>query len=191
MASSEGASGAPPAEVGPRSGNGEVLAEIDALTRSNREQRDPQVERRLLKLRHLAGASLLSDPTEGKDAPEPAFDRLPQNSDLPEIAPDDLTGGLLRAAILRNGCLLVRGLVAEDRALGIAEEIEDAFRIRDAVAAGEADSNEYYEEFEPDPPFAPIGDRPWIERGEACWRSTRRGSCSMSSRPSRGRGSRP
>ena len=39
---------------------------------------------------------------------------------LPELAPADLTPELLRAGILRDGCVLVRGLVERERALRFA-----------------------------------------------------------------------
>jgi hypothetical protein len=71
---------------------------------------------------------------------------------------------LLRAAILRHGCLLVRGLVDADEALGVAEDIDRAFEARSALASGGSAPAGYYEEFALEPPFqAPV--RPWIEEG--------------------------
>ena len=92
----------------------------------------------------------------------PAFDRLPEADGLPEIAPADLDPELLRAGILRDGCLLVRGLVPREAAEAFASSIERSFAERER---GEAAAPGWYEEFEPDPRFDPIDDRPWIKEG--------------------------
>ena len=49
-------------------------------------------------------------------SPLPDEAALPSGGGLPEIAAADLTPGLLRAGILRDGCVLVRGLVDRDAA---------------------------------------------------------------------------
>ena len=67
---------------------GQLAAEIESLTQSNRAHPDPETERRLVKDRHLLGLSLLEAARGKPDYPEPAFDRLPaRNGDLPGIAP--------------------------------------------------------------------------------------------------------
>jgi hypothetical protein len=140
----------------------ELLAEIERLSEANRAAADPSTEARLLTLRHLAGIRLMDAAPEDPAHPQPAADRLPQTDGLPDIARADLDPGLLRAGILRDGCLLVRGLVARDAALAFADGIERAFRERergDAAAAG------WYEEFEPHPRFGPVNERPWIKEG--------------------------
>ena len=45
---------------------------------------------------------------------------MPAGPGLSEIAAADVTPGLLRAGMLRDGCLLVRGLVPRDAALEFA-----------------------------------------------------------------------
>src|SRR5215204_4177759 len=103
----------------------QVFAEIDALSRRNRERRDPEIERRVLELRHEAGLRAAgSPPPEPPDDPAPHFELLPDSTGLPEVAPAELNAELLRAAILRKGSLLVRSLLEPDRAIALAREIE-------------------------------------------------------------------
>jgi hypothetical protein len=139
----------------------ELLGEIQRLSDANRGDRDPATERRLLTLRHLAGIRLLDGAPRDPAHPEPAFERLPGGDGLPDIASADLTPELLRAGILRDGCLLVRGLVPREAAQAFADGIERAFeeRDRDDPAAG------WYEEFSPHPRFGAVNERPWIKEG--------------------------
>ena len=76
-----------------------------------------------------------------------------------------MTPALLRAGILRDGCLLVRGLVDRDAALQLAEQIDRAFAERDRHDASGAAAEGYYEEFAPEPRYPPIDVRGWIKAG--------------------------
>jgi hypothetical protein len=137
-------------------------AEIVRLTAENRAEPDRETERRLLRLRHIAGARMLD--AAGERPSHAAADEvaLPDGPALPEIAAADLTPGLLRAGILRDGCLLVRGLVPREDALAFADLIDRAFAERER---GEAAAEGYYEEFAPHPRFHPVAERPWIKEG--------------------------
>jgi hypothetical protein len=137
----------------------ELLAEIERLTAANRARPERATERRLLRLRHVAGARMLDGAGERPSHAAPDPDALPAGDQLPEIAPGDLTPALLRAGILRDGCLLVRGLVDRDDALAFAGLIDRAFADRKAGCDG------LYEEFAPLRRFPPIAERPWIEEG--------------------------
>jgi hypothetical protein len=142
----------------------EQLAEIERLAAANRARPDRATERRLLRLRHLAGIGMLG--TGGRRPyPEPDTAALPVVDGLPEISPSELTPELLRAGILRDGCLLVRGLVEREVALELASGIDRAFEDRSRAAAGKTPRDGYYEEFEPEPPFNVAAVRPWIEQG--------------------------
>ncbi len=144
----------------------ELLAEIDRLTRVNRSERSRATERRLLWLRHLAGVRYLSAAPSDPEHPAPDNDGLPEfDGDLPSIEARDLTPELLRAGILRDGCLLVRGLVDRDEALRFADQIDRSFDERERHDAGEAVAEGYYEEFVLHPPFDPYLGRPWIKMG--------------------------
>lgn len=138
--------------------------EIRRLTQANRATADPAVERRILRLRHLAGIRALEEATGNPsyaDA-EPAL--LPEET-LPPIAPEDLTSGLLRAGILRDGAMLVRGAVSPEASRALAQGIEKAFTDRTACNEGEPPADSLYEEFQPEPGFAQLTERNWIEAG--------------------------
>jgi hypothetical protein len=140
-----------------------LRAEIHRLSQAARANPDRDTERRLLRLRHLAGIRVL-DAGTGGDYAEPAFERLPAGDRLPEIAAADLTPGLVRAGILRDGCLLVRGLVDRDEALAFGAQIDRAFAERERHEAGEPAAPGYYEEFVAHERYADIY-RPWIKAG--------------------------
>lgn len=138
-----------------------LLAEIRALDERNARSRDAAVERRLLRLRHLAGLALVEQ-SDGAAFADPSGATLPQAEVLPEIAAADLTPELLRAGILRDGCVLVRGLVDRERALGFAASIDRLFAARDAAAGG-GTGDGLYEEFRPE--GEDIIARDWIRQG--------------------------
>lgn len=143
----------------------ELFAEIERLTAANQASRSTEADRRLLRLRHLAGIRLLDEAASGVRHPEPAFDRLPEADGLPEIDGADVTPELLRAGILRDGCLLVRGLFPRDASLRFADQIDRSFAERDLQEAGLDRTDGYYEEFLPHARYGPVGARPWIKEG--------------------------
>jgi len=65
----------------------ELFAEIDTLAEANRANRDRESERRLLRLRHLAGIRLIDEDGPDPEHPSPDIDRLPAADGLPDIAP--------------------------------------------------------------------------------------------------------
>ena len=126
---------------------------------------DPGSQRRLLWLRHLAGIRMLEAAPGGARHAEPDADALPEADGLPEIAAADVTPELLRAGILRDGCVLVRGLVDRDAALELAAMIDRGFAERAALEGGGSAADGFYEEFIPQPPFEPYIGRDWIKAG--------------------------
>lgn len=144
----------------------ELFAEIARLTDRSPPGSDPDIDRRVLRLRHLAGIRLLAASSEEPRHPSPATDRLPGAGTLPEIAAEDVTPELLRAGILRDGCLLVRGLVDRASAERFAEQIDRSFAQRERVLDQGASPDGYYDEFEGEGPYAiGIGARGWIREG--------------------------
>jgi Phytanoyl-CoA dioxygenase (PhyH) len=142
----------------------ELSAEIARLTAENRAARDPQTERRLLWLRHLAGIRTLNVERPAPHYPEPDRSQLPDGERLPPIAPDHLTPELLRAGILRDGAVRVRGLVDSAKALGFADEIERSLQERERLQQGGTADPAYYDEFEADEGYG-INIRWWIKEG--------------------------
>ncbi len=145
----------------------DLFAEIDTLTEANRAQRDPDREARLRELRHLAGIALVDGPPGNPAYPEP--DPVPPPRDpvskLPEVTPDELTPEILRAAILDSGCLLVRGLMDTDTALGLADDVEKSFAVRTELkGSSRRDPEGYYDELQPEKPYV-VKKRDWIEEG--------------------------
>ena len=142
-----------------------LRSEIARLTQANLSSPDPNTERQLLALSHRAGIALVE---QAPDAPEfaPADPvSLPAGDPLPEIPAAGLTPGVIRAGILRDGCLLVRGVVERDRALRMANEIDRAFAQRERSEAGKGVKPGYYEEFQPQPGSGEPVVRGWIKQG--------------------------
>jgi hypothetical protein len=119
----------------------------------------------VLALSHRAGIALQDEAPEQPDFVDAESDRLPEGDPLPEIPAAELTPGLIRAGILRDGCLLVRGLVDRERALGFAKEIDRAYAQRERVEAGRNAKAGYYEEFAPEPGSGEPVVRGWIKQG--------------------------
>ena len=146
-------------------GTEQLLGEIEELSEAGRRSRSLEIERRLLRLRHLAGMRRLDDAAVSPRHSEPDTARLPESQSLPDIAGADVSPELIRAGILRDGALLVRGLVPRERALEFATEIDTAFAERDKHDEGEPHSREYYDEFLPHARFGPVDSRGWIKMG--------------------------
>jgi hypothetical protein len=142
----------------------ELFSEITRLTEANRACRSLEVERRILQLRHLAGKRLAETCEGVPQYAAPSREGLPDTDGLPGFGLHDVTPGRLRAAILRDGCMIVRGLVERDLALGLAARVEHAFDEREQKDSGAEWDSQYYEEFQPEGPFrSPL--RPWIKKG--------------------------
>jgi hypothetical protein len=143
----------------------EVLRErLAELSSANRRSRRPARERELLRVRHQLGLALLEDPAPWARFAAPGGAPLPPPP-LPEFGPGDLTSETMRAAILRDGCAFVRGLIPRDRATALAEGIEAAFDARDRRGQGAETDAGFYEEFEPDARFGEVPGREWIQAG--------------------------
>lgn len=144
-----------------------LLEEVDSLTRAGTP--DQQSRERLLQLRHRAGIGLID-----RDAPKPSFAPaaaagLPADDGVPEVPSADLTPELLRAAMLRNGCLLVRGLVPPDDAARLVGQIDRAYHARDEHVAGGQPDPEYFAEFTPDDRFDLSWERKIILGAAGLW----------------------
>jgi hypothetical protein len=141
-----------------------LLAEIEHETAANRDKPHPGREVRLVRLRHLAGLQRLAAPPAAPVYASPVAD-LPEAATVPEIAAADLTPEILRAAVLRDGSLLVRGLVPRAGALALAAGIDAAFVEREQRLGGADTPVKYYDEFSPEPPNEEVPVREWIRMG--------------------------
>jgi hypothetical protein len=138
----------------------ELRAQIDALSRQNRQAPSLEFERQLRDLRHRAGIRVIEHPGGPPQFASPDATHLPDGA-LCALWPSDLTPELLRAAVLRDGGALVRELIPRDDALRLAAGIDRAYRER---AAATPDPS-YYDEFQPDERFGPVMWRAWIQEG--------------------------
>jgi hypothetical protein len=134
----------------------ELDAEIARLAAAAQPEPDLETARRLLALRHLAGMRALASGAEDPAFPQPEPALLPEEGRLPDHPAGEVTPGLVRAAILRDGCILVRGLLDRDDALRFASRI------------GREPDAGFYEEFVPgtrDYEQQLVAVRPWIREG--------------------------
>jgi hypothetical protein len=143
----------------------ELTAEIERLTELNREAESAEQERMLLHLRNLLAIRRLERAAEDPGYAEPDFEALPDRTPLPEIEPTALTPELLRAGILRDGCVLVRGLVPSGEAERFARRIERAFIERARHEADKSFNERFYVPFEFDPRRGVRLLREWIKEG--------------------------
>jgi hypothetical protein len=146
----------------------ELIAEIDSLSATTRAVGDLDAQRRLLVLRHLAGVRIMDECSGDAAFAAPDASELPDYdnaSELPGVSPRDLTPGLVRAAILRDGCLLVRGLVPRADAEGLGSGIEQAFAARERSLQGRRAAPGLYEEFRPGGRYGEVMGREWIQQG--------------------------
>jgi hypothetical protein len=139
--------------------------EIERLSLENRESRDVTREREILRQRQLAGTGLQQRARKRRKLIKPDYDALTTDADLPEVTPDGLSAGMIRAAILSRGALLVRGLVDREAALSLADEIDKSYTERDRFLEKIPPEPGYYEELQPIPPNEPIPHRTAVKLG--------------------------
>lgn len=161
-----GTATAPPPVDLPSDAN-ELRDEIVRLGERFERDQDLETARRLAALRHRLGIVTLRRATDTPAYAEPDTAALPADTgELPWFTPDELTPGLLRAAMLRDGCALVRGLIPREEALRFATEIDRTFAERGRNDAGEPHAAEYYSPLPTEEPFA-VEDsvRAWVGVG--------------------------
>lgn len=142
-----------------------LLEEIKRLREANGQR--PNAARDLVRLRHKAGVSLVRAGSPDAEFPAPSG-ALPAAGEggLPELRPEDLTPELLRAAILRDGCALVRGVVDRDRAARLGADAAELFASRQEGNAAEVALQ--YEEFEPEEGYS-LAERAIVTGAGCIW----------------------
>lgn len=153
-------------DIAPVTGSdAELWAEIERLTEANRRRHSLVRDSTLLRIRNAAGIRRLESAGPDPRYPEPAFAALPEGKGAPEVSPGDMTPEVLRAAILRDGCLLVRGLVPQAEAVRFARQIDRSFGERERYDAQARYDPCFYEPFAPDPRVGVDPGRHWIKSG--------------------------
>ena len=106
----------------------ELEAEIRRLTEHARSEDGLEDQGELIRLRNQAGIRRLLAAT-GTASFADSGSALPDaGGGLPEFTREQVTPELLRSAILRDGCLLVRGLFRRADAERFAEQIDRTVR---------------------------------------------------------------
>ena len=112
-----------------------LLEAIDVLSAVNRNERDHELETRLVELRRDACSELDRD-AGLRHWPPRVKDLFHNSTDPPEVTASELTPELLRSGILRHGCLIVRNLVGPERVRQLVDDIDRAMAAYDAHARG-------------------------------------------------------
>jgi hypothetical protein len=149
---------------------GRSLDAVDMLTEANRAAHDPELERRLVRLRHEAYWEL---PRSTASSPWPVVapgDEL-VTAGLPVVAAEDLTPEAISTGIHRHGCLHVRRLVPEARVQRLVDGIDRAMAGFDAYAAGESPdrTTPWFEPFMPREEFSVGVKRSWVRDSGGVW----------------------
>jgi Phytanoyl-CoA dioxygenase (PhyH) len=110
-----------------------LLKAIDALTEANRLQRDADIERRLVRLRHEAFAEI--DRSEPVTLPPVAQGDEARAAVPPVVSPGELTSESLRSGILQHGSLHVRRAVPTGRVDELVDGIDRALTAAEALSS--------------------------------------------------------
>ena len=143
----------------------QLRRQIETLSEANRDAPDPERERSILRARHLAGIRLMDEAPSAPHFPDTASVEVAPGDPLPEFTRDELTPEILRAAILRDGCVLIRGLISSEQALGLADGIDQAYAERERSETAAATTEGWYEEFTPHERCPNVIFRNWIKEG--------------------------
>lgn len=149
---------------------GHAAKAVQVLTRANRRLHDPDIETRLVQLRHAAFAELpagggrsewppsFADPFSGVDGP-------------PEIPLARLTVEALGGALVNHGCLLVRGFAGPGAVDVLKAGIDRAFDACDARNDGTPleQTRPWFVPFSAPGHELTFGERWWIRQGEGVW----------------------
>lgn len=144
-----------------------IVAEIERLSADKASREDPETAKRILQLRHWAGARLAGQSKKSTPYPKPDYTDLPEPGEVPETTLAEATPERVRGALLRNGCLLIRNVIPRQDAEDLASDIEQAYQIRAELSEGASNGSAkgWYEEFAPDTPYISTVNREWIGGG--------------------------
>jgi hypothetical protein len=164
----------PPADALETRGN--LLDAIDALTEANRSQRDPDIERRLVRLRHEAFAEI--DRSEPATLPPVAQREEARSAVPPVVPPGELTSESLRSGILQHGSLHVRQAVPTARVDKLVDGIDRALSAAEALSSpgsSAGGTTPWFEPFTTHPSYPKtmnrqLGNRrKWVRESGGIW----------------------
>jgi hypothetical protein len=151
---------------------GQLVDAVDAFTQANRLQRDPSLERRIVRLRHEAYREVRNSPGPSSWPVIPPRDHVVEDG-FPVISPAELTPETLSTGIIQHGGLHVRRLVPEDRVARLVDGIDRAMSGYDAQASGQGsgETNPWYAPLEPEPEYsdAVMRKRKWVRDSSGVW----------------------
>ncbi len=149
---------------------GRALDAIDELSDANRSLHDPEIERRLVRLRHAAYRDIrrqpgpsrwpLIEPGEALDGGAP-----------PVIEAHELTQQTLSTGIRKHGGIHVRRLVPEPQVERLVTGIDHAIAGYDAYAEDARARSPWFEPFVPDSEYAAAvkRKRKWVRDSSGVW----------------------
>jgi hypothetical protein len=148
--------------------SGRALEALALLEEANGGRPDDALEIRLAELRHAAFAEL--DRTPG--FPEWPVDRRAEPTggppEIPSCPAEELTGEVLRTAILDHGALLVPGLASAADIDELTAGIDRAFEMSAAVGDGRVtETTAWYHQLALDQKSARSLGRKWVQGGSA------------------------
>jgi hypothetical protein len=147
-----------------------TLEEIRRLTDRNLAQRDEQLERKLLRMRHDAFAGLAREP--GLTSwPPPAPPMATDPGQVPVVNRDALDVDTMRAGVLGHGCLWVKGLFEPDRVNWFTDAIDQTFAAHQARQNGtpHQETGPWYRPFRHDADGLLSHKRQWVIQGGGMW----------------------
>ena len=136
---------------------------LRGLTEAFARDPAPEVADHIVRVRHAAASKVSA--RSAADWPPARPDPFPDHRGAPEIHRPDLTASLLGGAILHHGCLIVRGLVPRDAAVGVREMVTRSIDARDRIVenAPQPGDEHWYRRFLP-ADFEAGRERHWIKR---------------------------
>jgi hypothetical protein len=123
---------------------GDLRHAIGALSAANLLRRDSSIEARIVELRRHAFSRFERTPLASDTA---VPDLFAVSVKPPEIPVSALNVRELRSGIEHHGCLLVRGLVSNDTALRLRNDIDETFKARELGGGAP-----WFEPFDPEAP---------------------------------------
>jgi Phytanoyl-CoA dioxygenase (PhyH) len=154
---------------------GKLVEAVDALTEANRSRRDPELERRLVRVRHEAFAEI--DHAGDTSAWPSVSTDTPDIVAGPVVLPGELTADRVRRGILGHGYVHVPGLVPEHWVDRLVEGIDRSLAAAEAFEAGasQAETTPWFEPFKPAASYPAVmkrqvgNRRTWVRESGGVW----------------------